>query len=131
MITAEKIKCYHCSDELEGEDAESPMRDSAGNPYCERCYRDEIEGECDRCGEYVEQDKELAMRPGELLAGKKPTGSRLPNWPNMDGMITGYVLTTNLQWFAPLDDKGLRAADDARTPGGRLCFACRAEILFA
>jgi hypothetical protein len=111
MITAEKIKCYHCSDELEGEDAESPMRDSAGNPYCERCYRDEIEGECDRCGEYVEQDKELAMRPGE--------------------MITGYVLTTNLQWFAPLDDKGLRAADDARTPGGRLCFACRAEILFA
>jgi hypothetical protein len=49
----------------------------------------------------------------------------------MDGMITGYVLTTNLQWFAPLDDKGLRAADDARTPGGRLCFACRAEILFA
>jgi hypothetical protein len=82
MITAEKIKCYHCSDELEGEDAESPMRDSAGNPYCERCYRDEIEGECDRCGEYVEQDKE--HRPSCWRSALKPAITALKIY--MDGI---------------------------------------------
>lgn len=125
--------CSYCSEELKGEDLTNPMMYD-GEPYCERCYGQECEGQCDRCGNFVVKD-EVAMRPGELLAfweetnGLKPGYYRVLRWPiYMDGMITGFVLTDNLQFVLPLDDKGKLAAKDAWTPGGSLCLECRTEI---
>lgn len=134
MKTKQKpLQCSHCSDELKGEDLEKPMMYD-GEPYCERCYREECEAECDRCGNLVTKD-EVAMRPGELLAfwektdGLMPGYYRVLRWPiYMDGMITGYVLPDNLQFVLPLDDKGKVAAEGAWTPGGALCVECRSEI---
>lgn len=128
------LECSHCMEKLEGEDADSPFRDKNGDLYCEGCFFEEVMGDCDRCGACVDLD-ELAMNPGELLAfwaktdGLEPGYYRVLRWPiYMDGMITGYVVTDNLQRFGPLDEKGLSAAKFVNTPGGRLCCACRLEI---
>lgn len=129
------LKCFHCNDELEGDDRDNPLHDSDGNAYCERCYRDEIEGMCDRCWDYFEQDKELAMRPGELLAlweetdGLKAGYYLVLSWPiYMDGMITGSIVKESLAFFAELDAEGIESAKAANSPGGRLCRECREEI---
>jgi len=126
--------CASCGDKLDAEERGNPYRDEGGDPICDRCHCDKYEGQCDRCGEIVEK-KELDMHPGEILAfweevdGLEPGYYRVLRWPiYMDGMIEGYVLKDNLEYFAPLDEKGQHAADNAWTPGGRMCRACREEI---
>jgi hypothetical protein len=130
----ETVICSLCSDELREEQRDSPFKSDDGDPVCDRCYHEKFEGVCDRCRDVVEK-KELAMRPGEILAlweetdGLKTGYYRVLRWPiYMDGMIDGYIVTDNLQRLKPLDEAGIAAADDAYTPGGRLCAACQKEI---
>lgn len=116
------------------EQRESPMKDPDGDITCDECYREKFEGECDRCGETVDET-ELAMNPGELLAlweevdDLAPGYYRVLRWPiYMNGMITGHILKENLEYTYPLDKKGEEAAAHSWTPGGRLCKRCRDEI---
>lgn len=131
---SEQFTCTWCGNDLPEEQRESPYLDESGDEICDRCHTQHFEGCCDRCSEVVEK-KELAMRPGELLAfweevdGLKPGYYRVLRWPiYADGMIEGFVYTENLQFVRDLDQAGLNAAEDAWTPGGSLCAECRGII---
>lgn len=126
--------CPCCGEELNEEEREYPQKDEVGDNICDRCYRDKYEGECDRCG-YLVEKSELKMRPGELLAlwqkvqGLKPGYYRVLHWPlYADGMISMHLFHDALEFFSPLDSKGLSAAEGAWTPGGCLCAECRKQI---
>lgn len=131
---SEEIKCTWCDEVLDDEARESPYHDDSGDVICDRCHTKHFEGVCDLCGDVVNKD-ELKMRPGEILAffeetdGLQPGYYRVIRWPiYADGMTEGYVMTENIQFVAPLDDAGKRAAEEAWTPGGSLCEDCRKSV---
>lgn len=127
-------KCTWCGNKLDEEQSANPRLDESKEVICDECYREHYEGECDRCGEIVEET-ELQMKPGELLAlwqeadGLQPGYYRVLSWPiYADGMIEGHIYTDALALFTPLDDRGKVAAEGCRTLGGRLCAACQKQI---
>ncbi len=132
------MKCTYCGEELDDEEAASPEKDADGDVMCDQCYDEKCRDYCDRCGEKVETI-ELGSEPGNLIAvwaeapgnpeDLKPGYYRVKEWPfYADGMIEGYMISSNLERVADLDDRGKKAAPEAYTICAPLCSTCRAEV---
>lgn len=123
-------ECGLCGEHLQADEADAPYHDEDGDIVCDACYHEHYEDECDRCGELAPKI-ELTMNPGELIAlwsevdDLAPGYYRVLSWPiYMDGMVTGFILPSSLEYVKPLE----RDMQHKHPPGGRLCKACRAEV---
>lgn len=132
------MECTYCGEELDDEETANPEKDADGDVMCDQCYDEKCRDYCDRCGEKVE-NSELSAEAGHLIAvwietdaspeDLQPGYYRVKEWPiYADGMIEGYMISSNLERVADLDERGKKAAPEAYTNCAPLCSTCRAAV---
>jgi len=130
--------CCRCGENLNDEERDSPQLDDDGDTICDSCYDDHYCSECGRCGDVVDKS-DLDTKPGALIAVWRKTDAspvdlqsgyyRVLSWPfYADGMITGYMYSNALEYFAPLDAIGSTAAKGAMFNATPMCSACRIKV---
>ena len=147
VATAEEIKCTHCGEPLDQEEAASPRRDEDGDGdiLCDECWHLRYEFTCCRCEEYdhvkVQHRYLVVFEEVQGLSGMVKPGlyriSELPYWA--DGMIEYHFYETALERVGDVPkiarwNPRTRAYDLIETlecnyPCGHLCSRCQ-EALF-